>query len=53
MAEKFDQAESRVFDRVYICRRCNARNKTNDPDSTSCRKCGYTSLRAKNSEFAG
>jgi len=51
MAEKFEVAERRLFDDVYICRKCNARNRTNDPGSTNCRKCGYHGLRKKNSEI--
>ncbi|MFB6245379.1 MAG: 50S ribosomal protein L40e [Candidatus Nanohaloarchaea archaeon] len=53
MAQKFEEAEKRVFKDVYICRRCNARNKTDNPESSSCRKCGYSDLRKKNEQFAG
>lgn len=51
MAEKFDVAEDRIFKDVYICRKCNARNRTNNPENTSCRKCGYDGLRPKHSEI--
>jgi len=51
MAEKFDVAEERLFGNIYICRRCNARNKTKDPENTNCRKCGYHGLRKKHSEI--
>lgn len=53
MAQKFEEAENRVFKNVYICRRCNARNRADNPERTSCRKCGYSDLRKKNSQFAG
>lgn len=53
MAVKFEEAEERVFKNVYVCRRCNARNRTRNPEKTSCRKCGYPHLRKKNSQFAG
>jgi len=53
MAQKFEEAEERVFGNVYVCRRCNARNRTTNPENTVCRKCGYKHLRKKNQEFAG
>lgn len=53
MAQKFEEAEERLFGDVYICRKCNARNRTDNPENASCRKCGYTNLRKKNSQFAG
>lgn len=53
MAQKFEEAEERIFGNVYICRKCNARNKTTTPEKTSCRKCGYSDLRKKNEQFAG
>lgn len=53
MAQKFEEAAERIFDNVYVCRRCNARNKTDKPEQTSCRKCGYAHLRHKNEQFAG
>jgi ribosomal protein L40E len=53
MAQKFEEAEARVFKDIYICRRCNARNKTKKPEQTTCRKCGYPHLRKKNEQFAG
>ncbi|MDY6778800.1 MAG: 50S ribosomal protein L40e [Candidatus Nanohaloarchaea archaeon] len=51
MAERFDVAEKRMFDDVYICRKCNARNKTTNPEETRCRKCGYGNLRPKHAEI--
>jgi len=53
MGQRFEEAEKRVFDNVYICRKCNAKNKTDNPENTSCRKCGYSDLRKKNAQFAG
>lgn len=53
MAQKFEEAENRIFKDVYVCRRCNAKNKTQNPEKTSCRKCGYRHLRKKNDQFAG
>lgn len=53
MAQRFDEAEERLFGDIYICRKCNARNRTDNPESTSCRKCGYDNLRKKNEQFAG
>jgi ribosomal protein L40E len=53
MGQRFEEAEHRVFDNVYICRKCNAKNKTDDPENTSCRKCNYGDLRKKNAQFAG
>jgi ribosomal protein L40E len=53
MPQKFEEAEERIFDNVYICRRCNAKNKTENPEETSCRKCGYPHHRHKNEQFAG
>jgi ribosomal protein L40E len=51
MAEKFDIAEKRMFDGVFICRKCNARNRVKNPENASCRKCGYDGLRPKHSEI--
>ena len=53
MAQKFDEAEDRLFGNIYICRKCNAKNKTDNPEETSCRICGFSNLRKKNEQFAG
>jgi len=53
MAQRFEEAKARIFGNIYICRKCNARNRTDNPEETSCRKCGYSNLRKKNEEFAG
>jgi len=44
MAQRFEEAEARVFKNVYVCRRCNAKIRTQNPDKTNCRKCGYRHL---------
>lgn len=46
---RFPEAESRLLN-VKICMRCNARNA---PRATTCRKCGYKSLRPKSKERKG
>ena len=53
MAERFDVAENRIFKNVFICRKCNARNKVKNPEEASCRKCGYDGLRRKHRDFKG
>lgn len=53
MAQRFEEAKNRIFKDVYVCRRCNATNRTKNPEKTACRKCGCTELRPKNEEFAG
>lgn len=40
---KFPVADAELT-RVLICRRCKARNSTNNK---KCRKCGYTALRSR------
>ena len=42
---KFEEAENRMFN-IKICLKCNARNPAT---AKSCRKCGYTGLRFKDS----
>ncbi|MFB6160384.1 MAG: 50S ribosomal protein L40e [Haloferacaceae archaeon] len=46
---KYEHATRRTLDK-QICMRCNARNP---PRATSCRKCGYKSLRPKSKEPRG
>ena len=46
-----DPVSERLFNRVFICMKCNARNRLS-PDrvrsgKARCRKCGYAGLRAK------
>lgn len=52
MPKKISQeALNRVFNRQYICMRCNARMKANDQSvkakKVKCRKCGSKQLRPK------
>jgi len=45
---KFPEAEARLFKNMYICMKCNARNRGSQgkkPDR--CRKCGSIRLRLK------
>ncbi len=45
---KFPEAMARVFKNMYICMKCNARNRGNTGKvPTICRKCGSTGLRLK------
>ncbi|MFO7872412.1 MAG: hypothetical protein R6U26_02075 [Candidatus Undinarchaeales archaeon] len=51
---RFPEADARLFKNVYICMKCNARNRV-DPKrirqgKAKCRECGYTRLRAKRRE---
>jgi large subunit ribosomal protein L40e len=43
---KFPIADAEIS-KIWICRRCKARNKA---QSKRCRKCGYDSLRPKRKE---
>lgn len=48
---KFDVAEKRLFANIWICMRCNAKNKSGTgkrPDC--CRKCGSKRLRLKSKQ---
>jgi len=51
MAERFDVAEERLFEGIFICRKCNARNKLKNAEGANCRKCGYSGLRPKHKEI--
>ncbi|HDR53216.1 MAG TPA: 50S ribosomal protein L40e [archaeon] len=46
-----DPVSARVFDRVFICMKCNASIRANASQvragKIACRKCGYTGLRPK------
>ena len=45
---RFEEADKRLFINVWICMRCNAKNRGSEgkkPDA--CRKCGSKKLRLK------
>jgi ribosomal protein L40E len=44
---KFDEAEARSFKNVWICMRCNAKNRNPSGKPNKCRKCGSKRLRLK------
>lgn len=46
-----EAADERIFENVYICMRCNARNRVDKPDESKCRKCGYDGLRPKHKDI--
>lgn len=53
--QKMPEALSRMYDRVFVCMRCNAKIKA-DPEKVvarkiKCRKCGYKGLRQKSREL--
>ncbi len=39
--------EKRMFENMYICMKCNARNKLKSLKKAKCRKCGSKALRLK------
>ncbi len=48
---KFPEADARMFRNMFICMKCNARNRI-DPrkvrlGKAKCRECGHTRLRPK------
>lgn len=45
---KFPEADARLFKNVWICMRCNAKNRsTEGKRPRKCRKCGSKRLRLK------
>lgn len=48
---KFPEADERLFKNVYICLRCNARNRVDQRrirlDKAKCHKCHHPRLRQK------
>lgn len=44
---KFDEAEARLFKNVWICMKCNAKNRGPSGKPNKCRKCGSQRLRLK------
>lgn len=51
MAGKSEAAQERIFNNVYICMKCNARNRLSKPEGANCRKCGYSGLRKKHKDL--
>ena len=51
---KVPEAASRIYRRVFICMRCNAKMRTDmlriKAGKIKCRKCGYRGLRPKSKE---
>lgn len=51
MAMKRDPVvDTRIFNNVYVCMRCNAKLRTSKPverTGAKCRKCGYKGMRLK------
>jgi ribosomal protein L40E len=45
---RFEEADKRMFSNVFICMRCNAKNRGSEGKKPSkCRKCGSKRLRLK------
>jgi len=44
---KFEEAEERLFKNIWICMRCNAKNRSQSGKPRACRKCGSKRLRLK------
>jgi len=44
---KNEEAEARLFKDVWICMRCNAKNRKPGAKPAKCRKCGSIRLRLK------
>ncbi|MFH0714448.1 MAG: 50S ribosomal protein L40e [Candidatus Diapherotrites archaeon] len=45
---RFEAAENRLFNNVWVCMRCNARNRSGTGKPDQCRKCNSPKLRLKN-----
>lgn len=44
---KFEAAEARLFKNVYVCMKCNAKNRSGTGMPGKCRKCGSKRFRIK------
>jgi len=44
---KFEAAEARLFKNIWICMKCNAKNRSLSGKPVKCRKCGSKRLRLK------
>jgi ribosomal protein L40E len=47
------EVSARIFDNVYICRRCGAKIRAKNPEKAKCRKCRSKKLRPKAKERRG
>jgi ribosomal protein L40E len=51
---RFPEADARIFENVYICMKCNAKNRVDKRrirlGKAKCRECNYTRLRPKRKE---
>ena len=51
---RFPEADARLFENVYICLKCGAKNRVDKRrmrlGKAKCRECHYTRLRAKRKE---
>ncbi len=54
---KFPEAQARLFDRVFVCRRCKTKMRADIQKvilkKIKCRKCNSTALRPKHREKKG
>ncbi|MCD6495986.1 MAG: 50S ribosomal protein L40e [Candidatus Aenigmarchaeota archaeon] len=52
--QRFEEAESRLFDRVFICMKCGAKIRTDNlkvrDGKVKCRKCKSKQLRKKHKD---
>ncbi|MBU5575122.1 MAG: 50S ribosomal protein L40e [Candidatus Aenigmatarchaeota archaeon] len=52
--QKIDATYGRIYNRQYVCMKCNAKIKTDAErvaaGKVKCRKCGYKGLRQKSKE---
>ncbi len=45
---RFKEADARIFANIWICMKCNAKNRSSPGKKpTKCRKCGTKGLRLK------
>lgn len=51
MVRKLDPVVlNRVFKNMYVCQKCNAKNRLKSKEKAHCRKCGSPDLRLKRKE---
>lgn len=53
--QKIEAVMKRLYDRVYVCMKCNAKIKADSQKVSAgkikCRRCGYKNLRQKSREI--